>query len=257
MDIFEKIDLYQEEINKIRPFENELLKQIKDYYRVGIVWSSNSLEGNTLTESETKVLLEDGLTVGGKSLREIFETVDHSKAYDYMFELLKNKDIKETDILKLHEIFYSNIEKEYAGKYRNINVIITGSHYEVTDFKNIEKEMKKLCIWIENEREKYHPVEFAALLHKKFVFIQPFKDGNGRVARLLMNTALIQKGYLPLIIPPILRVEYIGFLEKAHKDDKDFINFIAERQIESQKELMRLLHIELPKLTNDDFKMKM
>ncbi len=84
-------------------------------------------------------------------------------------------------------------------------------------------------------KKKYHPVEFAAVLHKKFVFIHPFKDGNGRVARLLMNTALIQDGYLPALIPPILRSEYIALLEKAHEDDSPFINFIIERELESQR----------------------
>ena len=88
---------------------------------------------------------------------------------------------------------------------------------------------------------------FAALVHKKFVFIHPFKDGNGRVARLLMNTALIQDGYLPALIPPILRTEYISLLEKAHKDDRSFIDFIVEREIETQKDFLRLLHIPLPK----------
>lgn len=102
--------------------------------------------------------------------------------------------------------------------------------------------------WIATERDKLHPVAFAAQLHKRFVFIHPFKDGNGRIGRLLMNTALIQDGYLPIVIPPVLRHEYFELLEKAHHNDKPFEEFIAERVIESQKEIMRLLHIPFPKL---------
>jgi len=248
MEYLKKVDLYQYTINELRPFEGELLKQIKDFYRIGLTWTSNALEGNSLTESETKVLIEDGLTVGGKPLRDMFEAVGHAKAYDYMFTLLENNDIKEMDILYLHKLFYQNIEEDFAGKYRDIPVFISGSNYPVTKVEDIQNEIKKLCKWIKKDRKKYHPVEFAALLHKKFVFIHPYKDGNGRVARLLMNTALIQDGYLPAIIPPILRSEYISFLEKAHEDDRAFINFIVERELESQKDFLRLLHVPLPKV---------
>ena len=99
MENLEKVDLYQKTINEMRPFEGEMLKQIKDFYRIGLTWTSNALEGNSLTESETKVLIEDGLTVAGRPLRDMFEAVDHAKAYDYMFTLLDNKEIKEENIL--------------------------------------------------------------------------------------------------------------------------------------------------------------
>ena len=248
MSIYKTIDLYKKEIDKHRPFVGDMLKQIKAYYKIGLTWSSNALEGNTYTESETKVLLEDGLTVGGKPLRETFEILGHGKAYDFMFTLIKGKEITEEHVLTMHKLFYEDIEENYAGKYRNINVIITGSKYPVTDYNNINFEMSELFNWINNNRQNYHPVEFAALLHKRFVFIHPFKDGNGRVARLLMNMTLIQDGYLLAIIPPILRNDYIVLLEKAHKNDKAFVEFIAERVKESEKEIMRLLHIEIPKL---------
>ncbi|HEX9060156.1 MAG TPA: Fic family protein, partial [Clostridia bacterium] len=208
----------------------------------------NALEGNTLTESETKVLLEDGLTAGGKPLRYTFEAVGHAKAYDFMFTLLKNRAITERDILTMHQMFYESIEKDYAGKYRDMDVFISGSKYPVSETKHIQAEMDSMFQWIVKERNQFHPVVFAAQLHKRFVFIHPFKDGNGRIARLIMNTALIQDGYLPAVIPPVLRHEYIELLEKAHKDDKPFEQFIAERVIESYKEIMRLLHIAIPKL---------
>lgn len=244
-----KLDLYQNTINELRPFDGEMLKQVKDFYRIGLTWTSNALEGNSLTESETKVLIEDGLTIGGRPLRDMFEAIDHAKAYDYMFTLLRNKEITHKDILYLHKLFYKNIDEEFAGRYRNIEVFISGSSYPVTKKENIQCEMDDLCEWMKVERRRYHPVEFAALLHKKFVFIHPFKDGNGRVARLLMNTVLIQDGFLPAIIPPILRNEYISLLEKAHINDSKFINFIVERELESQKDFLRLLQIPLPKLS--------
>lgn len=247
MNILEKINLFQKEINALRPLEGELLEQIKDYYRIGLTWTSNALEGNSLTESETKVLLEDGLTVGGKPMRDMFEAVDHAKAYDFMFSLLKEYRIDEQAMLRIHKLFCQNIEPEYAGRYRDIRVIITGSQYPVTAPEKVSEDMDMLFEWVQRDRGKYHPVEFAALLHERLVFIHPFKDGNGRVARLLMNLALIQDGYLPAVIPPILRADYISLLEKAHKDERDFIEFIAEREYESQKEILRLFQIPFPK----------
>lgn len=243
MNIYQKIDSYKAVIDECRPFQGEMLAQIKDYYRIGLTWSSNALEGNTLTESETKILLEDGLTIGGKPLRDTFEAIGHAKAYDFMFSLISHKDILEHDVLLMHRMFYENIESEYAGKYRDIDVFISGSKYPVDKPTDIQRKMDEFFYWAKTERTQYHPVQFAACLHKKFVFIHPFKDGNGRIARLLLNTALIQDGYLLAIIPPILRQEYIELLEKAHKDDSLFNCFIAERVIESQKEIMRLLKI--------------
>lgn len=247
VDILERVDCFQKEINAMRPLEGAMLDQIKDYYRVGLTWTSNALEGNSLTESETKVLLEDGLTVGGRPLRDVFEAVDHAKAYDFMFSLLKSRHIEEASVLRMHELFYQNIEPEYAGRYRDIRVIITGSKYPTTAPEKLEKEMGRLFTWITRERDTLHPVEFAAELHKRFVFIHPFKDGNGRVARLLMNLALIQDGYLPTVVPPILRNEYVSLLERAHREDRDFVEFIAERELESQKEILRLFEIPFPK----------
>lgn len=248
MDLYKLLDLYQAQINKRRPFQGELLKQLKAYYRIGLTWSSNALEGNTLTENETKVLLEDGLTVGGKPLRYTFEALGHAKAYDFMFTLLKNRTITERDILTLHRLFYENIDREHAGKYRDLDVFISGSKYPVTEPGDIRREMDEFFQWIEAERKRMHPVVFAAQLHKRFVFIHPFQDGNGRIARLIMNTALIQDGYLLAVIPPVLRHEYIQLLEKAHSNALPFQQFIAERVLESQKEIMRLLHLPIPRL---------
>ncbi len=243
MDIYSRIDEYKAIIDVRRPFEGDMLEQIKSYYRIGLTWSSNAIEGNTLTESETKVLLEDGLTVGGKPLRFTFEALGHAKAYDFMFTLLHNNTITEDDVLTLHRLFYEGVESEHAGRYRDIDVFITGSHYPVTPPSMVREEMEALSEWISRERPRYHPVAFAAQLHKRLVFIHPFKDGNGRVARLAMNAALIQDGYLLAIIPPVLRQEYIGLLELAHTNDKPFAEFIAERVLQSYREITKLLHL--------------
>lgn len=163
-----------------------------------------------------------------------------------MFTLLGNYQISVKDALTMHRLFLKDINLPFAGKYRTDPVLITGSKYPVCKVKEIETEMKALFQWVASERKNYHPVEFAALFHKRFVFIHPFIDGNGRISRLLMNTALLQDGYMFALIPPILRQEYIMLLEQAHANDQPFIDFIAERVLESEKEIMRLLHIPIP-----------
>lgn len=249
---FSQIDTFKKIIDEYRPFEGHLLKELRDYYRIGLTWSSNAIEGNTLTESETKILLEDGLTVGGKPLKDTFEALGHAKAYDFMFSLLHANEIKESDILTMHSMFYSEINKDKAGRYRDEPVMITGSRYAVCKHERISDEMAKFINWANSERDNYHPIEYAAQLHKRFVFIHPFIDGNGRIARLLMNTALIQRGYLLAIIPPVIRHEYIQSLEKAHRDDTDFVKLVGERVLESEYEIARLLHIDLSHTNSDD-----
>jgi Fic family protein len=245
MDILNKVDHNQALLNQKRPFDEPVLGELRRYYRIGLTWSSNGLEGSSLTESETKVLLEDGLTVGGKPLRDSLEAVGHAEAYDAMFSLIRTRAITEKDICKLHELFYARVRAEAAGVYRSHECVVTGSNYPVAKPGDIASEMRKLGQWIDSGRSGMHPVEFAALLHKRFVFIHPFEDGNGRVARLIMNLALLQDGYMLAVIPPVLRQEYIASLERAHEDDGPFIRFIAERVAETQKDLMRLLHVEI------------
>jgi len=231
----------KKQIDIFRPFESSMLSQIRQYYKIGLTWSSNALEGNSLTESETKVLLEDGLTVGGKPIRDYYEATGHAKAYEYMYDLSRDRSFSENDIQTLHRLFYDQLDSHHAGIYRDQKAIITGSKYPLTKPEKIGNEMNKFIEWFAVSEKSLHPVELAALVHKKFVFIHPFVDGNGRVARLIMNISLMRNGYTIAIIPPMLRGDYIAYLEKAHEDDTDFINFIALRVIETQKELLRII----------------
>ncbi len=250
MTIYDKINLFHKAISEIRPFEGHLLQQLKDYYRIGLTWSSNAIEGNTFTISETKVVLEDGLTIGGRPLRDFYETVGHGAAYDFMFSLIGERRITVGDIKVMHRLFYKNINEANAGTWRKENVIVSGSDYVFPRPQEIEEQMRKLEEWIKAKRNNYHPVIFAALLHLKFVSIHPFIDGNGRTSRLIMNLALIQDGYQLAIIPPVLRLEYNDTIRQYQNKGKPdlFCDFIAERVYETQKEIMRLLHISFPKL---------
>jgi len=245
MTIYERVDENKAAIDVIRPFEGEYLRQLREYYRIGLTWTSNAIEGNSLTELETKILLEDGLTAGGKPLRDMFEALGHSIAYDYMFGLLGERRITVEDIKCLHRLFFKSIDEANAGVWRDVSIVVTGTDYKFPAPPELDGLMADLGRWIEAERDKMHPICFAATLHLKFVTIHPYIDGNGRVARLLMNAALIQDGYLLAVVPPILRQEYMaaiqGYQQKG--DANQFCDFIAERVLESEKEIMRLLHI--------------
>ena len=153
MKQFEALDRYKGAIDELLPFEGHLLNELKSYYRIGLTWSSNALEGNALTESETKVLLEDGLTVGGKPLSDTFEAIGHAKAYDFMFTRLGSHEISESDALTMHRLFLQDNNLPLAGTYRTDPVIITGSKHAVCKVNEIETEMKNLFHWVASERK--------------------------------------------------------------------------------------------------------
>lgn len=239
--IFNEIDELQKKINELRPLSEHQLKQIKEYYRIGLTYSSNALEGNSLTETETKVVLEDGLTINGKPLRDHFEAIGHSDAYDFLYTNIKNKEFFQETIKQLHHLFYFRINERWAGKYRDQKVFLSGSKYSCPKPEEVQTLMQQFVEQYGKLKPEIHPVEWAAKVHKEFVFIHPFIDGNGRVARLLMNLVLLQAGFEIAIIPPILRADYINALEKAHVDDADFILFIARCVKETQQDYIRML----------------
>lgn len=241
MNRLQLCDELKKELDAFRPFSPETLHSLHEYYRVGLTYASNALEGNSLTESETKIVIEEGLTVQGKPLRDVYEAIGHAEAYDYLEKVAVDKTIEIADSLKLHELFYRRIDPDQAGKFRQQKVFISGSHYPLPHPEELPTLMEKLVQWLADNELKLHPVKLAAELHRRFVFIHPFVDGNGRVARLLMNLMLMRHGYFITVIPPILRTEYISLLEKAHHDASEFTDFIIDREIETQRELLRLI----------------
>jgi Fic family protein len=235
-----KCDDQKKKIDAFRPFSTEKSKLLKDHYRIGLTYSSNALEGNTLSLIETKVVIEDGLTIGGKTLREIDEVTGHAKAYDFIFNLL-NEEITLKSVKKIHQLFYEQIDIHNAGKYRTSQVIVTGLDAEFPKPSRIGSLMKAFLISLKNPKN-VHPIEHAAMIHNEFVTVHPFIDGNGRTARLLMNLILLKAGYSITIIPPVYRSEYIKCAYEGNKGNHhDFINFLSCMVYESQKELLRIL----------------
>ena len=251
--LLKKIDAYKVAIDSHRPLTKEEVEELDSYFRIGLTYSSNALEGNTLTISETKVILEDGITVGGRPLKDCYEATGHAKAYDFMLEIARSEKVvfSEDMILNLHKLFYGSLDIENAGKYRTYQVLITGTEYLPPTADEVPQLMKEFVSELNAKKDNMHPVMLAAFAHRRLVDIHPFTDGNGRTARLLMNLILVNKGYQIVSIPPVLRIEYIGALQAAQRSknpsDKAFIRLIAECEIESQKDYCRMFRIELPK----------
>lgn len=240
-DTLDKIDSIKSILDSYRPFPDHAVKQLKDYYRIGLTYTSNAIEGNTLTESETKVVIEDGITIGGKSLREHYEAIGHAKAYDHMYSLLDNP-ILEEDVSHLHKLFFQQIDPDNAGGYRQKNVIITGTDYLPPDYQEVPSLMKKYLENINRDDGVHHPLERASGLHAEFEAIHPFTDGNGRIGRLLLSILTMKSGYCPVIIPPVRRAEYITALQKNNKGDFHTLSaFVSSVIYEEMKSLRRLL----------------
>lgn len=246
-ELLQKADSYKQKISSARPLAKEELKSLDDYFRIGFTYTSNALEGNTLTISETKILLEDGITVGGHPLKDCYEAVGHGAAYDFMLELARQQDmnITEDTIKKLHRLFYQKVDTDQAGQYRSIQVYISGTEYIPPSPEDIPQLMKHLADQIHSSRSTLHPIELAAMVHKRLVDIHPFVDGNGRTARLLMNLVLVNAGYGVMSIPPILRNDYINALSASRRlnDMEPFCKLITECVIETERDYCRLLKL--------------
>ena len=239
---FDKVDELNKELNSKRPIPKETLKSLKESINLEWTYNSNGIEGNTLTLRETQVVLE-GITVGGKSLKEHLEAINHEQAILFLDDLIKDKEpITEWNIKNIHQLVLKEIDDDNVGKYRDENVKIKGATHIPPDYLIVPELMEKLIINYENWK-KYHPIIRAALLHGELVKIHPFVDGNGRTSRLVMNLSLMNSGYLPVIVKKEKRLEYYNALDKAHTtgDYTDFVKLVNELEIEMLNKYLELL----------------
>ena len=212
----EQIDKKKKILDTRRPLDSAHLKNIENWFKVELTYSSNALEGNTLTKSETAIVIEKGMTVRGKSMVEHLEAKNLAYALDFIKDLAQNKtSFTLIDIKNLHALILKNIDDKHAGVWRKVSVRVAGSDVVFPSPEKLIDEAELFEKWLLHSNE--HPVKKAADAHFKFVSIHPFIDGNGRTARLIMNLILIQHGYPPAIIDPTERADYIDALEKGQK----------------------------------------
>ncbi|MFA5169461.1 MAG: Fic family protein [Candidatus Paceibacterota bacterium] len=241
-----RIDEKLRKLNSYRPLPKSAVKKIREQFEIEMTYNSNAIEGNSLTLKETYLVINEGITIKGKPLKDHLEAKNHKEALDYLYELIAKENrptISETLIRSLNQIVIQSIDKEWAGKYRNSSVVIGGAEHKPPEAMDVPRLMNDLMNFIKENRNKLHPIELAAIIHHKLVYIHPFFDGNGRTARLAMNIILMQNGYPLAIILKNDRKRYYNALAKADKGNlEDFISFVA-------KSVERSLDIYLKVLT--------
>jgi Fic family protein len=199
-----------------RPLPQELVINLDEWFKIELTYTSNAIEGNTLTRQETALVVEKGITVSGKTLKEQLEAVNHAQALEYIKSLAggTRQGITEKDLLDIHRIILSKIDDTNAGRYRNVPVRIAGSTVVLPNPAKVPALMSGFAKWLHGKNGD-HPVKIAADAHFRFVSIHPFTDGNGRTARLLMDLLLMQSGYPPALIKKEDRLKYINAIEKG------------------------------------------
>lgn len=235
-DLLDQIHQKKEHLDKLRPLSDEQVNNLKNVYDIQLTYNSNAIEGSTLTYSETKLILNEGITIGGKSMNEHLETINHKEAIGFIEEVAKinTKEITITDIKNIHHLILKSIDNKNAGAYRTRDVGVVKSDGDIHNFVEplkIEEKMKEFIQWLYSQTVE-EPILIAALVHLKFVSIHPFIDGNGRTARLLMNLVLLQNGYPQAIIKISNRAEYIQAIEKyqqsKNQDYNDFYKVVLK-----------------------------
>lgn len=188
--------------------------------------------------NETKVVLE-GITIGGKTLREHLEVINHREAISYVEEVVQQQEaLSEWQIKSLHRLVLKGIDDAYAGVYRKEQVFISGAKHIPSAHYVIQEKMDGMMNWYHNEGAILHPVKRGAMLHAIFVRIHPFIDENGRTARLLLNLELMKDGFPLVIIKVKNRLAYYEALDQAltTEDYRDFIALV-EREVEDSLDL--------------------
>lgn len=190
----------------------EVVARFARSFDVEYAHNSTAIEGNTLSLIQTKVILEDGLSVGGKALREIYEVANHDRAFSYVKRAVAEGRLLDEEMLKdIHALLMENIM--VGGVYRNVEVRITGAGFRPPAPQEMFQQMRWFFADMPRQREKLNAIEWAAWTHAEFVRIHPFPDGNGRTARMLMNLQLLTEGFQPISIAKEERLAYYEALE--------------------------------------------
>lgn len=227
--MFDQLDREKARLDAMRPLPPALVRNLHDDLVLRWTYHSNAIEGNTLTLKETRVVLE-GITVGGKLLREHFEAINHRDAILYVEGLVEAAEpLGEWQLRNIHRLVLKNIDDSSGGCYRTINVIIAGAEHRPPDAVHVPAAMADLMAWHQAAQE-LHPIERTARLHADMVKIHPFVDGNGRTARLLMNLELLKAGFPAVVLPVSQRLRYYEALDLAHTsgDYAPFLILIAD-----------------------------
>lgn len=232
----ERIKNLKNELDNKKPLSQSILKRIKENYIIKNTYNSNAIEGNTLSEIETRIIIETGINVAKKTLREHLEVKNHAEALGYI-ETLKNEKLSEYDIKSIHSIILDGIDRMNAGRYRTTDIEIGEATHPVTPHYLVSEQMFELLKWY---REDVPTINRIIELTCRFINIHPFIDGNGRTSRLLTNLELLKLGYPPITILAIDRLEYYQILDKSYYlDYSEAYDFFYDHIIKSLEEYLK------------------
>ncbi len=241
--MLERVELKKARLDKLRPIASVALDKLREGMMMEWTYHSNAIEGNTITLQETRVILSDGITIGGKTLREHFETLNHHEAIAALESMVQKKyTMTASDIMHIHGLVLQRIEKEFAGRYRNAGVRITGANFTPPNALKVDDLMEELLDWI-NEKNDVPLIVKAMMFHHRMVWIHPFFDGNGRTVRLMFNLLLMNAGYPPAIILQQDRKKYYDALNKANQGNYEKLMLMVLQALERSLDIY-LSHLE-------------
>jgi Fic family protein len=244
---FERLYKKKQELQNCRPLPNIALNKIRESLSIEWTYNSNSIEGNTLSLRETQMVLQEGITIKGKSLREHFETHNHDKAIDYLYSIVNNDYVlRSIDILSIHNLVLRSIEDDFAGRIRNGGVRISGANFVPPNANKVSDYLDELIDFVNTNPLQLNDVELAAVFHHKLVWIHPFFDGNGRTVRLCMNLLLMRCGFPPAIILKNDRKKYYEALNQANNGNYQKLMLLMSQALE------RSLNIYLNAMPDND-----
>jgi Fic family protein len=236
--LLKRLETKKAQLDALRPLPVAEVNRLREKILIEWIYNSNAIEGSTITLQETRLILETGLTVGGKSLREHFEVINHKEAIQYVENLVQNTEpITALHVRQIHKLILTNIDDENAGSYRETQVRIAGASFIPPESWQITSLMTEWSEWVASAQGSIHPVALAAQAHHRLVAIHPFVDGNGRTARLVMNLLLMRRAYPPTVILRANRRQYYSVLAQADSGRTDaLVNFVG-RAVENSLNL--------------------
>ncbi|UWY27762.1 Fic family protein [Flavobacterium sp. TR2] len=230
---FDRLYQKRQELQNSRPLPNIALNKIRESLSLEWTYNSNSIEGNTLSLRETQMVIQEGITIKGKSLREHFETHNHDKAIDYLYSIVDEEyKLRSIDILSIHGLVMRSIEEDFAGRIRNGGVRISGANFMPPNANKVSDYLDELIEFINTNPLNLNDIELATIYHHKLVWIHPFFDGNGRTVRLSMNLLLMRCGFPPAIILKNDRKKYYEALNQANNGNYQKLTLLMCQALE-------------------------
>ncbi len=246
-----RIDHKKAMLDSFRPIPSILSNKLKESLYLEWTYNSNGIEGNTLSLRETQLVVQHGLTISGKALKEHLEAINHQDAIEYVEELASdNFNLKVSDIKNIHSLVLQRIEKEFVGRFRLHPVRISGANFTPPEAIHVPDFMDDLMHWLENETSDIHPILRATIFHHRFVWIHPFIDGNGRTVRICFNLLLMKEGFPPGIILKNDRKKYYSALDDANNGDYSKLFLMVLQSIERSLDI----YLGILKNTYHDYK---